>query len=93
MYFVLGGAPVFVCGQVPVIVHVYAVMNACIRIVYFLHIYHACDVLSLLLYTMRGRPFVVVSFRAPYLASRPFSFRAFYLTSGPYQPPGFSTPR
>ena len=89
MYFVLSCAPVFVCDQVLVIIHVYAVTNACTRIVYFLHIYHACDVLFLLLYTMRGRPFVVVSLRALYLAPGPFSFRAFYLASGPFQPLGF----
>ena len=52
------------------------VSNACTRIVYFLHIYHACDVLSLLLYIMRGRPFVVVSLHALYSASRPISLRA-----------------
>ena len=66
------------------------VTNACIRVVYFLHIYHACDVLSLLLYTMRGRLFVVISLRALNLASGPFSFRAFYFTSEPYQPPGLN---
>ena len=69
------------------------VTNGCTRIVHFLYLYHACDVLFLLLYTMRGRPFVVVSLRASYLASEPFSFQAFYLASGPYQPPGFFTPR
>ena len=54
------------------------VTNACTRVVYFLHMYHACDVLFLLLYIMRGRPFVVVSLRALYLASGP------YLASGSY---------
>jgi len=50
-------------------------------IIYFVHIYHVCDVLFLLLYTMCGWPFMVVSLRALYSAS------------GRYQPPGFSTPR
>ena len=55
-------APVFVCGQVPVIIHVYAVTNACTRIVYFLHIHHACDVLSLLLYPCVADPSWLLAF-------------------------------
>ena len=54
----------FVYGRMLVILQVYAVTNACTRIVFFLHVYHACDVLSSLLYIMCGRPFVVVSLRA-----------------------------
>jgi len=75
----LGCAPVFVCGQVPVIVHVYVMTNACTRIVYFSLIYHACDELILLLYAIRGRSFVIVSLRAPYLASGPFQLSGFLL--------------
>ena len=55
------------------------VTNAYTRVVYFVHIYHACDVLFLLLYTMRGRLFTVISLWALYLASGAYQLSGFLL--------------
>ena len=75
----------FTCGRVPVIVHVYA----CDKCLYFTScIYNILVMYFLLLYTMRGRPFVVVSLRAPYLASGSFQLSGFLLGLWPLSASG-----
>jgi len=63
-----------------------SVTNACIRVVYFLHIYHACDVLFTALYyswpTLRGRSSLgfILGLRALQLSGSLLGLRALQLS-------------